>query len=61
MTKNGTRANVLFAVIGLLTMVSQLKKASEGSGFAIVLSVVAALLFVAATIGAVRSSRQSRQ
>ncbi len=61
MTKNGTRANVLFAVIGLLIMVSQLKKASEGSGFAIVLSVVAALLFVAATIGAVRSSRQSRQ
>jgi uncharacterized membrane protein len=58
MSKYGTRLNVLWAVVALLIGVSQLSKAVEGNGFAIVVSLAAAILFVVALMGAVRSSRQ---
>jgi uncharacterized membrane protein len=61
MSKYGTRLNVLWAVVALLIGVSQLSKAVEGNGFAIVVSLAAAILFVVALMGAVRSSRQSRE
>lgn len=61
MSKYGTRLNVLWAVVALLVGVSQLSKAVEGNGFAIVVSLAAAILFVVALMGAVRSSRQSRE
>ena len=60
MSKYGTRLNVLWAVVALLSGVSQLSKAVEGNGFAIVVSLAAAILFVVALMGAVRSSRQNR-
>ena len=61
MSKYGTRLNVLWAVVALLIGVSQLNRAVEGNGFAIVVSLAAAILFVVALMGAVRSSRQSRE
>ena len=59
MSKYGTRLNVLWAVVALLIGVSQLSKAVEGNGFAIVVSLAAAILFVVALVGAVRSRQQS--
>jgi Na+(H+)/acetate symporter ActP len=58
MSKYGTRLNVLFAVVALLIGVAQLSKAAEGNAFAIVISLVAAIMFVVALMGAMNSSRQ---
>jgi hypothetical protein len=59
MTRYGTRLNVLWTVVALLTGLSQLSKAAEGNGFAIVVALAAAILFVVALTGAVRSSQES--
>ena len=59
MSRYGTRLNVLWAVVFLLSGVSQLRRAAEGDGFAIVMSLAAAILFVVALVGAVRSRQQS--
>jgi hypothetical protein len=61
MTRYGTRLNVLWVVCALLIILSQSKKASEGDGFAIALTLAAAIFGGVALIAAVRSSRQSRK
>lgn len=61
MSKYGTRMNVLYAVVALLIGVAQVSKAAEGNAFAIVLSLVAAIMFVVAVMGALTSSRQGRK
>jgi hypothetical protein len=48
MTRYGTRLNVLFAMVALLSGLSQFSKASEGNGFAIAVSLAAVTLFVLA-------------
>jgi len=59
MAKYGTRLNVLWAVVALLAGLIQLSKAAKGNHFAIAVSLAAAILFVVALVGAVRSSQQS--
>jgi uncharacterized membrane protein len=59
MTRYGTRLNVLFAVVALLTALSQFSKAVQDNGFAIAVSLVATILFVVALAGAMRSRQQS--
>jgi hypothetical protein len=58
LSKYGTRMNVLYAVVALLIGVSQLSEAAEGDALAIVLLLAAAIMFIVAVMGAVRSSRQ---